>query len=90
MAQVMVIVGASGLACWFAAALLLPRRPRGSSSNPDTLPRNPGREEDRVRPAVTASGEPIRIESDKLVWHEIVARPKLESNARGSEVRRSA
>jgi hypothetical protein len=90
MAQVMVAAGASGLACWLAAALLLPRRPGRLSSNPDAVPRNPSREEDRVRPAVGASGEPIWIESDQLVWHEIVAWPQLMSNSRRDELRRPA
>jgi hypothetical protein len=31
------------------------------------------REEDRVRPAVSASGELIWVDEDELVWHEIVA-----------------
>jgi hypothetical protein len=90
MAQVMVAAGASGLGCWLAAALLLSRRPRRLSSNPDAVPRNPGREEDRVRPAVTTSGERIWIESDQLVWHEIVTWPDRESNARRNEARRPA
>ena len=91
MALVMVVVGASGLAGWLVAALLLPRRPRRSLSIPDAEPRNPSREEDRVRPAVAASGERIWIEADELVWHEIVAWPHLNATAPGNrEVRRSA
>lgn len=90
MAQVMVAVGAGGLACWLAAALLLPRRPGRSSSNADAVPRDPSREEDRVRPAVTASGERIWVEPDDLVWHEIVAWPEFTSNAGRIEVRRPA
>jgi hypothetical protein len=31
------------------------------------------REEDRVRPAVRATGELIWVDEDELVWHEIVA-----------------
>jgi hypothetical protein len=31
------------------------------------------REEDRVRPAVSAVGELIWVDEDELVWHEIVA-----------------
>ena len=31
------------------------------------------REEDRVRPAVSATGELIWVDEDELVWHEIVA-----------------
>lgn len=31
------------------------------------------REEDRVRPAVSATGELIWVDEDQLVWHEIVA-----------------
>lgn len=72
----MVGVGACGLACWLVAALLLPRRSQHSSSMPYRAPRNPSREEDRVRPAVAASGERIWIEPDELVWHEIVAWPR--------------
>jgi hypothetical protein len=86
----MVAAGASGLACWLAAALLLPRRSRRLSSNPDAAARNPSREEDRVRPAVTASGERIWIESDQLVWHEIVAWPELKSNPHRNQARRPA
>lgn len=91
MALVMVAVGACGLACWLAAALLLPRRSGRSSSSPDTEARNPSREEDRVRPAVTTSGERIWIEPDELAWHEIVAWPQPRVTARSrSEVRRPA
>jgi hypothetical protein len=86
----MVVVGACGLACWLAAALLLPHRP-GASSNPDAEPLDPSREEDRVRPAVTASGERIWIEPDELVWHEIVAWPPSKAIARTrKQVRRPA
>jgi hypothetical protein len=88
MAQVMVAAGASGLACWLGAALLLPRR-RRPSSNRDALQRNPSREEDCVRPAVTASGERIWIETDELIWHEIVAWPP-RTNTRPIEARRPA
>jgi hypothetical protein len=90
MAQVMVAAGAGGLACWLGAALLLPHRRRHLRSNPDAPPGSPSREEDRVRPAVTASGERTWIESDQLIWHEIVAWPGLKSNARPNEVRRPA
>jgi hypothetical protein len=90
MAHIMVATGASGLVCWFAVVLLLPRRPRRLASTPDLMPRNPSREEDRVRPAVTASGERIWIEPDELVWHEIVAWPELKAPARRNDVRRSA
>jgi hypothetical protein len=31
------------------------------------------REEDRVRPAVSPTGELIWVDEDELVWHEIVA-----------------
>lgn len=87
----MVAVGACGLACWLAVALLLPRRSGRSSSNPDAEPRIPSREEDRVRPAVTASGERIWLEPDELVWHEIVAWPQSKATARSrKDVRRPA
>jgi hypothetical protein len=92
MALVMVAVGVCGLACWLAAVLLLPRRAAllrrrtvllpGPSSNPEPDSRNPSRDEDRVRPAVTASGERIWIEPDELVWHEIVAWPQPRPAAR--------
>jgi hypothetical protein len=86
MAQVMVVVGASGLACWLAAALLLPRRTRAvepSIAEPEPELRNPTREEDRVRPAVTATGERIWVEPDQLIWHEIVAWPERKSTVAG-------
>jgi hypothetical protein len=35
----------------------------------------PTREEDRVRPAVDATGERIWLEQDELFWHEIVCWP---------------
>lgn len=84
MAQVMVVVGASGLACWLAAALLLPRRTRPAAppiAEPE--PRNPTREEDRVLPAVSATGERIWVEPDQLIWHEIVAWPERTSPVTG-------
>ena len=91
MALVMVAVGACGLVCWLATALLVPRRSGRSSSNPDIERRNPSREEDRVRPAVAASGERIWIEPDELVWHEIVAWPQPRATARThSQMRRLA
>jgi hypothetical protein len=90
MALVMVAVGVSGLACWLAATVLLPHRARRLSSNPAAEPRNPSREEDRVRPVVTASGERIWIEPHELVWHEIVAWPQLRATARRKEARRPA
>jgi hypothetical protein len=90
MAEVMVAAGASGLVCWLAAAVLLPRRTRRLSSNPDAVPINPSREEDRVRPAVTSSGERIWLEPDQLVWHEIVTWPELKSATRRNEVRHPA
>lgn len=86
----MVAVGVSGLVCWLAALLLLPRRPRRVSSEIDVAPRNPSRDEDRVRPAVTASGDRIWVESDELVWHEIVAWREIKTNARRDDVRRLA
>jgi hypothetical protein len=76
MELVMVAVGACGLACWFIVALLLARRSRQSWSIPVSAPRNPTREEDRVRPVVAPSGERIWIAPDELVWHEIVAWPR--------------
>ena len=88
MAQVMVVAGAGGLACWLSAALLLPRRGRRAPSNPDAGPRDPSREEDLVRPAVTASGERIWIDADQVIWHEIVAWPERKSDARRSAVLR--
>jgi len=90
MAQLMVAVGASGLVCWFAAAVFLPRRPRRSSSKPDAVPITASREEDRVRPAVSSSGERIWIEPDQLVWHEIVTWPQLRSNTPHDELRHPA
>jgi hypothetical protein len=90
MAQVMVVVGASGLACWLAVALLLPRRPRRAEPAPVAAPRDPSREEDLVRPAVTASGEPVWVDPNELIWHEIVAWPELNGTVRRHEVRRSA
>jgi hypothetical protein len=90
--MLMVVLGACGLACWVAAALLWPRRPRRSSSIADVEPRNPSREEDRFRPAASASGERIWLERNDVVWHEIVAwSGPSDVNARsGKDVRRSA
>jgi hypothetical protein len=90
MAQVMVAVGVCGLVCWLAALLLLPHRRRRVSSEIDAAPRNPSRDEDRVRPAVTASGERIWVESDQLVWHEIVAWREIKPNPRHDDLRRPA
>ena len=90
MAQLMVVVGASGLVCWFALAVLLPRRSRRLSSKPEVAPISPSREEDRVRPAVSSSGERIWIEPDQLVWHEIVTWPQLKSNTPHDELRHPA
>jgi hypothetical protein len=90
MAQVMVAAGAGGLACWLSAALFVRRREQRMSSQPDAGPRNPSREEDRIRPAVTASGQRIWIEPDQLIWHEIVAWPELKRDARRTEARRLA
>jgi hypothetical protein len=87
MAQVMVAAGAGGLACWLSAALLLPRRSqRRLPPEPQVAPRDPSRDEDRVRPAVTASGERIWLEPDQLIWHEIVAWPEVTTDARRSAV----
>ncbi len=82
MALVMVAVGACGLACWLAAVLLIPRLSARSSSAPASEARNPSREEDRVRPAVAATGERIWIDADELVWHEIVAWPQPRATER--------
>jgi hypothetical protein len=90
MAQVMVAVGVGGVVCWLATALLLRRRPRLTSSNPDAVPRDPSREEDRVRPAVTVSGERIWIDPGEAVWHEIVAWPERKINSSGIALRRPA
>jgi hypothetical protein len=90
MAVVMVAVGAAGLTGWLVAVLLLRRRPQRSSANADAVPISPSRDEDRVRPAVTATGERIWVESpDELVWHEIVAWPQLKKNLK-TEARRPA
>jgi hypothetical protein len=83
MAEIMVAVGAVGLSVWLAALLLLRRLPHRSSSTPVAVPVGPSREEDLVRPAVTASGERTWIQADELVWHEIVAwPPQRKANAR--------
>ncbi len=90
MAQVMVAAGAGGLACWLSAALLARRRDRPVSPEPQVAPRNPSREEDRVRPAVTSTGQRIWIEPDQLIWHEIVAWPERRIDPRRNETRRPA
>jgi hypothetical protein len=91
MALVMVVVGAGGLVCWLVALLLLPRRSARSSPNAVVTPRNPSRDEDRVRPAVAASGERIWIEPGDVVWHEIVAWPQPRTiTGNADEARRPA
>jgi hypothetical protein len=90
MAQLLVVAGATGLALWLAVVLLLPRRTTRMSSHTEPVPHDPSREEDRFRPAVSVSGERIWLDAEQLIWHEIVARPKLKRSARRVDVRRSA
>ena len=89
MAAIMVAVGAVGLAAWLTALLLLRHRPHRSAVLPSAGPVSPSREEDRVRPALTPSGERIWIDGDELDWHEIVAWPQLKKTGQ-TGVRRSA
>lgn len=73
--MVVFAVLASALCCavWTAAVIRFTRGPAGR------LTASPGverpREEDRVRPAVDAAGQPIWVEADELFWHEIVSWP---------------
>jgi hypothetical protein len=75
-------------------ALLLGRRPDLSEDELEVAERMPQhvppRVEDRVRPAVTASGEKIWVAEDDLIWHEIVSWPDTPFGDAGGELPRRA
>jgi hypothetical protein len=69
-------VCAAGCAGIVVLALLARSRPADPAADaPMPLRPDPprGREEDRVRPAVSEAGEKIWIDENDVVWHEIVA-----------------
>jgi hypothetical protein len=81
--MVLLSVAACALCCaaWAVAVIQFTRRPsqQREVAAPDVVDRP--REEDRVRPAVDASGEPIWVDADELFWHEIVAWPRRLADA---------
>ena len=79
--MITVVACASCGAVWLAALVRLaglPRRPAAPEQGPVAIT---AREEDRVRPAVDADGEPIWVEAEDLFWHEIVSWPPREPPA---------
>jgi hypothetical protein len=81
--MVVLSIAACALCCavWTVAVIQLTRTPppQERAAAPAVVDRS--REEDRVRPAVDASGAPIWVDADEVFWHEIVAWPRRLAEA---------
>jgi hypothetical protein len=67
---------------WTVAVIRFTRRPRRGAPTATTRELARPREEDRIRPALDAEGQPIWVDAQDLFWHEIVAWP-LHRDSRG-------